>query len=1747
MLSFARYYLLINLLDAYAMPIEIPYINENTAYRFKVTITEDSLPAFTVPSDWLNKAHQLFPGLDKHTLDAGQIAKGYSAYKGRLDLVRSIKFFYGVLTDYVMLPGIDINESMKQVIKAKILEQIEACSEGFHNRINGLYGLFFVPKTISELLQRVRQGILTSIVTQDGDEVHRQNYLKLRASQLNYGVECPNSQDGYNGQNAWDADAVINQGFHECFQALPIVIKLNEEIKSVLISSFGYRGRLEGSDYDKGDYDGFRKYINDLFGTRFSEQELFDFDEDCHVIDLKWHLVAQTLWSKIKTDIFVLPKPLSNAFTILFEMPLEAPNEATINRALVQIKPFVTSFENYQRFASLFPVLSHKQSINLMFDASVCWQHRTVDGVVSLSKLNSQNSEYLTYLRETFKERLPDVYANLHHELQVSKGSQPLMTCFLITFNPVADVLAKLRLLSMNDRVALLNTKNINGQTIFKRILEHNYSSGRRSVFYTSTEDKRRLSVHQSMPLIFSLLNDFNESQLNHFFLDNNYLKAALENNRSCLKPMLELLEKCSSNVIVQQSISPWAEEYPSALFLSLLNSKETLALDHKNVFNNPLDEQAIELIQTSLLSLLKKVPAGLQDYLLLNGSENNFLLTYHSLNLSQEQGVVLFSCLSSASTNTLLKALPGTLEEYSLAAIISVICVANQTLAFNLLSKKISYSQGIFSKQKEVSLARFLFFSSNYFTKFVLTYKKMDKTHRRALNALIFIKPEVSELAKWLSCMGKQPNLADYQMISEELSSDKQLQLISQALTKSRANWPIILPMMTAFSAPQLISLFEVKTKHLFWTNTNLKHNVIETASFHKPFVDFLKALKCDDVRTALISQLFVQEQSFLGNVISDKPLNADSFELLKSFPYSLIFSMLRHASAHKGLHEQMVGKYVELLPALRKGKCRQALETKHRFERNAAGKAELKIELDEEVVRENERNSLLAIELKQSLLLVSETKGKSLFQMILEQSPTKAFQLLYWLEFFDKEHISQGFMDQAINNSVSFNETALLNVTGSFNDVLALVGRAPSRRLLKSLQSLSVAIEQNEQLLAFFDFTKTLSGRGIKYLLELKSGSIPNTLFERLSAKEDYRNLLTCGVAFIKEQRHVKQITFDDVLDINRCFLMGGADEEKQRFLFAMAWQGDLLQKQQALRFWKSLKNISAHVTFTMLQSIGTALTETGKHELFSFDGESKHSVLHHFIENSGSFVQSDWSTLLSQLSDDMFYSLLLNETYGDGKLPLYALVAKNHTAGFFKLYACITARVESQLKESVLIRSVDLSTDVFKALSCGPKPIDYSGYVSYCLKRPVTDFSAQVIDVLKNGHNVSFTELKRLFSCLCETEEGQKYFSSLLLLSQANNDEPLFLRLIRKQQGLFEQCFSVFERYSPQEKLNLLTRPFQQSPNLYLEVSGLCGGSYYQSCLYTSAQRHLVMQNIALMPHEHWQQLTTEDDRYFFDTYHLDKDYLLSPYLFTKTPGALNRLISTWGGEPTYSKVFQELNSDTAQPMQDFLVLLRESVSAGNIDKLFSIKMQSGNHFATDVLMDHPSQRSLIMSCLAKLTIIDQQDIIARCFYGKASNVSVALKPWLDVKVLLLRLEVLLSAFEMKSQRDSQTYANPHKVLQTLLGQLNGAYTAALAGKEQDKGVAIAVLKQLLNEPATRQVLNSHRGIKKIVLNILLAFAGLGIGYLAGCLLNLYLTKGEHFFFHPSTKTESIVADMEIKIDGIAHDLAPLITVF
>ena len=122
-----------------------------------------------------------------------------SIYALKEPVLQSLKIVYERLKD----EGIKAPE--KQMIAMKLQERAAHCTPGFHNGVNGIVDGFYSAKNVVELMQRVRQSVVSSMANGLTDEVHANNRCFVVAAGLarqgdfNYGVRALNRGDIYRG------------------------------------------------------------------------------------------------------------------------------------------------------------------------------------------------------------------------------------------------------------------------------------------------------------------------------------------------------------------------------------------------------------------------------------------------------------------------------------------------------------------------------------------------------------------------------------------------------------------------------------------------------------------------------------------------------------------------------------------------------------------------------------------------------------------------------------------------------------------------------------------------------------------------------------------------------------------------------------------------------------------------------------------------------------------------------------------------------------------------------------------------------------------------------------------------------------------------------------------------------------------------------------------------------------------------------------------------------------------------------------------------------------------------------------------------------------------------------------------------------------------------------------------------------------------------------------------------------------
>ena len=198
----------------------------------------------------------------------------------------------------------EINIDTKKAAAFKFMEDISACTPGFHNRVNEIIFSFSQPKnSISEFLEQFRKYIITTTAASHTGDVHTTNRFFILAADK-YKVQPTHPDDIYSG---YLSDDVINKALKESFetkyQFWGILNFLYDKLNGNLRAYGAYKGQ-NADGYDHGDYEKMLSYLETFIGKSESFAELLILSEDDKVIDLNWPNIMNKLWQKLTNESF---------------------------------------------------------------------------------------------------------------------------------------------------------------------------------------------------------------------------------------------------------------------------------------------------------------------------------------------------------------------------------------------------------------------------------------------------------------------------------------------------------------------------------------------------------------------------------------------------------------------------------------------------------------------------------------------------------------------------------------------------------------------------------------------------------------------------------------------------------------------------------------------------------------------------------------------------------------------------------------------------------------------------------------------------------------------------------------------------------------------------------------------------------------------------------------------------------------------------------------------------------------------------------------------------------------------------------------------------------------------------------------------------------------------------------------------------------------------------------------------------
>lgn len=262
----------------------------NNAYRIAPKTDLQINDVYLDPSWFNNFAHELNCKAYLNT-HVGM----NSTYSGRKALKESLSVIY------IYYHGLNkhmISADEQAAIKDKILEGVELCTPGFHNRINQIIMGFQTPNSIDALMMRHRTEIVTKLANAHiNDDVHEHNEYFLIANKMGKNVYAINDNDPH--LLIVDKDAVrqkITAAFSQHYHPWAIIQNTITEYKNILINHHNYTG-IKAAGYGNGDYEEWCVYLAKLLDLLDEDISLADFlimDEETVVVtDINWSYITE--------------------------------------------------------------------------------------------------------------------------------------------------------------------------------------------------------------------------------------------------------------------------------------------------------------------------------------------------------------------------------------------------------------------------------------------------------------------------------------------------------------------------------------------------------------------------------------------------------------------------------------------------------------------------------------------------------------------------------------------------------------------------------------------------------------------------------------------------------------------------------------------------------------------------------------------------------------------------------------------------------------------------------------------------------------------------------------------------------------------------------------------------------------------------------------------------------------------------------------------------------------------------------------------------------------------------------------------------------------------------------------------------------------------------------------------------------------------------------------------------------------
>jgi len=189
-------------------------------------------------------------------------------------------------------------------MQLKIKEDIHACTEGFLNRLNTITMPFTLPKSVDDLLFKVRMDLVEkaamSILGVNENHAHNRVYAIAMADGL--GVRPISSHDPYVGDIKVDAiRSALKVVFWDYYRAHHLPFLLKEQLHTIF-AMYGYEGEKQ-QGYECGVYLKILSYLNDLAlsADKLDIHRVFKVSTHNDIVDIHWEYINALLMKALQS------------------------------------------------------------------------------------------------------------------------------------------------------------------------------------------------------------------------------------------------------------------------------------------------------------------------------------------------------------------------------------------------------------------------------------------------------------------------------------------------------------------------------------------------------------------------------------------------------------------------------------------------------------------------------------------------------------------------------------------------------------------------------------------------------------------------------------------------------------------------------------------------------------------------------------------------------------------------------------------------------------------------------------------------------------------------------------------------------------------------------------------------------------------------------------------------------------------------------------------------------------------------------------------------------------------------------------------------------------------------------------------------------------------------------------------------------------------------------------------------------